>query len=277
MERRSRMKDKDLKISELKTKSKDNDKGSRSKITKHEGTSLQQRQRPRSQELNNKSNLIDLTKECHNKLTSGEIVKAIGLPQDVPITSDRRLIELENQVQCLMEAHLAPTQPDQVNKVTTSCEICSGPHDTQNCMEDPEQAFVEYASFIYRNCILPIFLAGLSLSTCQHIHLFWSHSVIPTGYLVLAGFIMFLLMVVFSVTTGLTMVPPGAYTVPTGYARLSKFEADFKQQQSEMTNKIDTVLKAIIDRIAGALLKDTVKKSKTEYFPSFVCSFLPNN
>ncbi|GJS52821.1 hypothetical protein Tco_0626183 [Tanacetum coccineum] len=32
---------KDLKISELKTKSKDNDKGSRSKITKHEGTSLQ--------------------------------------------------------------------------------------------------------------------------------------------------------------------------------------------------------------------------------------------
>ncbi|GKA69554.1 retrovirus-related pol polyprotein from transposon TNT 1-94 [Tanacetum coccineum] len=40
-------------------------------------------------------------------------------------------------------------------------------------------------------------------------------------------------------------------------ARLSKFEADFKQQQSEMTKKIDTVLKAIIDRIAGALLKDT--------------------
>ncbi|GKA25087.1 putative ribonuclease H-like domain-containing protein [Tanacetum coccineum] len=45
-----------------------------------------------------------------------------------------------------MEAHLAPTQPTQVNKVTTSCEICSGPHDNQYCMEDPEQAFVEYAS-----------------------------------------------------------------------------------------------------------------------------------
>ncbi|GKD47387.1 hypothetical protein Tco_1272032, partial [Tanacetum coccineum] len=45
-----------------------------------------------------------------------------------------------------MEAHLAPTQPTQVNKITTSCEICSGPHDTQYCMEDPEQAFVEYAS-----------------------------------------------------------------------------------------------------------------------------------
>ncbi|GJY80771.1 hypothetical protein Tco_0493522 [Tanacetum coccineum] len=54
-------------------------------------------------------------------------VKAIALPQDVPSTSDRRLIELENQVQCLMEAHLAPTQHTQVNKITTSCEICSGP------------------------------------------------------------------------------------------------------------------------------------------------------
>ncbi|GKB94735.1 hypothetical protein Tco_0980872, partial [Tanacetum coccineum] len=32
---------KDLKISKSKTKSKDNDKGSRSKITQHEGTSLQ--------------------------------------------------------------------------------------------------------------------------------------------------------------------------------------------------------------------------------------------
>ncbi|GJW21062.1 MAK10-like protein [Tanacetum coccineum] len=73
-------------------------------------------------------------------------VKAIALPQDVPSTSDRRLIKFENQVQRLMEAHLALTQPNQVNKVTTSCKICSGPHDTQYCMEDPEQAFVEYAS-----------------------------------------------------------------------------------------------------------------------------------
>ncbi|GKB88039.1 hypothetical protein Tco_0960311 [Tanacetum coccineum] len=36
-------------------------------------------------------------------------VKAITLPQDVPSTSDRHLIEFENQVQRLMEAHLAPT------------------------------------------------------------------------------------------------------------------------------------------------------------------------
>nr|GEX17764.1 protein kinase-like domain, concanavalin A-like lectin/glucanase domain protein [Tanacetum cinerariifolium] len=47
-------------------------------------------------------------------------VKAISLPQDVLSTSDHRFIELKNQVQCLMEAHLAPMQPTQVNKITTS-------------------------------------------------------------------------------------------------------------------------------------------------------------
>ncbi|GJS57841.1 MAK10-like protein [Tanacetum coccineum] len=73
-------------------------------------------------------------------------VKAISLPQDVPSTSDRRLIELKNQVQCLMEAHLAPNPHVQVNKIASSHEICKGPHDTQYCMEKPEQAFVNYAS-----------------------------------------------------------------------------------------------------------------------------------
>ncbi|GKB80932.1 hypothetical protein Tco_0947827 [Tanacetum coccineum] len=43
-------------------------------------------------------------------------------------------------------------------------------------------------------------------------------------------------------------------------ARLSKFEANFKRQQGEMTNKIDIVLKAIIDQIWGTLPSDTVKK-----------------
>ncbi|GJW46689.1 DNA-directed DNA polymerase [Tanacetum coccineum] len=44
--------------------------------------------------------------------------------------------------------------------------------------------------------------------------------------------------------------------------RLSKFEADFKQQESEMTNKIDIVLKTIIDRIMGVLPSDSVKNLK---------------
>ncbi|GKA49412.1 MAK10-like protein [Tanacetum coccineum] len=63
-------------------------------------------------------------------------VKAISSPQYLSSTSDRRLIELENQVQRLMEAHFALAQPTQVNKITTSCEIYNGPHDTKYCMED---------------------------------------------------------------------------------------------------------------------------------------------
>ncbi|GJQ91840.1 MAK10-like protein [Tanacetum coccineum] len=47
-------------------------------------------------------------------------VKAISLPHDVPNASDRRLIELENQVQRLMEAHLAPKPSVQVNKIASS-------------------------------------------------------------------------------------------------------------------------------------------------------------
>ncbi|GJR65519.1 hypothetical protein Tco_0011584 [Tanacetum coccineum] len=57
-------------------------------------------------------------------------------------------------------------------------------------------------------------------------------------------------------------------------ARLSKFEADFKQQQSEMTNKIDTVLKANTDRIAEALPRDTVKNLKLSTTPVLsTCTF----
>ncbi|GJW81965.1 hypothetical protein Tco_0145940 [Tanacetum coccineum] len=73
-------------------------------------------------------------------------VKVISLPQDVLSTFDRRLIELENQVQRLMEAYLAPKSSAQVNKIASSCEICNGPYDTQYFMENLEQAFVDYAS-----------------------------------------------------------------------------------------------------------------------------------
>ncbi|GJT13336.1 hypothetical protein Tco_0860378 [Tanacetum coccineum] len=99
-----------------------------------------------------------------------KLVKSIALPQDVPSTSDRHLIELENQY----------------------------------CMEDPEQAFVEYTS---------------------------------------------------------------SRTDEAGGKWLSKFEANFKRQQGEMTNKIDTVLKAIIDQIAGTLPSDTVKNQKLSTSP----------
>ncbi|GKE55049.1 hypothetical protein Tco_1490205 [Tanacetum coccineum] len=124
-----------------------------------------------------------------------------------------------------MEAHLALTQPTQVNKTTTSCEICSGPHDTQYCMENPEQAFVDYA---------------------------FSRTDKAGG--LMSNF------------------------MASQDARLSKFEADFKQQQSEMTKKINTILKAIIYRMAGALPSDKVKNLKpnvnTTTLVLSVCSYL---
>ncbi|GJZ26211.1 hypothetical protein Tco_0570464 [Tanacetum coccineum] len=73
-------------------------------------------------------------------------VKAITLPQDVPSTSNRRLIELENQVQRLLEAHLAPTQPTHVKKTLPHVRSIVVPTTLSIAWKTPEQAFVEYAS-----------------------------------------------------------------------------------------------------------------------------------
>ncbi|GJU54901.1 hypothetical protein Tco_1228615 [Tanacetum coccineum] len=92
--------------------------------------------------------LCPLDNESWGRLqgTFAKPIKQFLPPQNVPSTSDRCLIELENQVQRLMEAHLAPNPPVQVNKIASSCKICNGPHGTQYCMENLEQAFFEYAS-----------------------------------------------------------------------------------------------------------------------------------
>ncbi|GJV30299.1 DNA-directed DNA polymerase [Tanacetum coccineum] len=55
-------------------------------------------------------------------------------------------------------------------------------------------------------------------------------------------------------------------------ARLSKFEADFKQQQSKMSNKIDTLLKVINDRMTRALPSEMVKNPKLNVNPTFLVS-----
>ncbi|GKB53274.1 MAK10-like protein [Tanacetum coccineum] len=121
-------------------------------------------------------------------------VKVIALPQDVPSTSDRRLIELENQ--------WSPRH-----------SVLHG---------KPKQAFVEYASSRTDE-------AGEGLVS--------------------------------------------EFTASQD-ARLSKFEADFKRQQGEMTKKIDTVLKAITDQLAGTLPSDMVKNPKLgTHLVSSACSY----
>ncbi|GJS26580.1 MAK10-like protein [Tanacetum coccineum] len=212
-------------------------------------------------------------------------VKAIALPQDVPSTSDRRLIELENQVQRLMEAYPASTQLTQVNKITTPCEICSGPHDTQNCMENPKQAFVEYASsrtdeaggkwYTFKpeqnnlgDTYNPSWRSHPNLRWRQPQNSQNNFSNLPNR---------------FQPNGSIPNRPfnnhPQNFNNQSNIeglvsefmasqdARLSKFEADFKQQQSDLTNKIDTVLKAITDRIAGTLPSDTIKNPKLGTHP----------
>ncbi|GKB59627.1 hypothetical protein Tco_0915813 [Tanacetum coccineum] len=207
-------------------------------------------------------------------------VKAISLPQDVPSTSDRRLIELENQVQRLMEAHLAPKSSVQVNKITSSCEICSGPHDTQYCMENPEQAFVDYASsrtdeaggkwYTFKpeqnnlgDTYNPSWKSHPNLRWRQPQNSQNNFSNPPNRFQPNGSF----------PNRSFNNNPQNfnnqsnlkglvSNFMASQDARLSKFEADFKQQQGEMTNKIDTFLKAINDRMTGALPSDTVKNPK---------------
>ncbi|GKB75743.1 hypothetical protein Tco_0942638 [Tanacetum coccineum] len=96
-------------------------------------------------ELLKGNNVVPLRSDticCNDPRDFAKPVKAISLPRDISSTFDRRLIELEHQVQYLMEAYIALMQPNQVNKITSSCEICSGPHDTQYCMENPEQVLL---------------------------------------------------------------------------------------------------------------------------------------
>ena len=64
-------------------------------------------------------------------------VKAISLPSNNSSTSDRRIMELEDQVRFRIKSYEAPRPSSQVNKVTSSCELCSGPHDTRDCVELP--------------------------------------------------------------------------------------------------------------------------------------------
>nr|GEW19484.1 MAK10-like protein [Tanacetum cinerariifolium] len=109
-------------------------------IQKHQGETLSKAWTPFKDLLQKFPHHEDLAlydnKSWNDPRDFAKPIKAISMPQDVPCTSDRRLIELENQVQRLMEANLAPNQPIQVNKITSSCEICSAPHDTQYCMEN---------------------------------------------------------------------------------------------------------------------------------------------
>ncbi|GJU85912.1 hypothetical protein Tco_1293458 [Tanacetum coccineum] len=167
-----------------------------------------------------------------------------------------------------------------------------GPHDTQYCMEVPEQAFVEYASSRTdeAGCKWYTFKPEqnnlgdtYNPSWKSHPNLRWrqpqnsqNNFSNPPNWFQPNG----------SIPNRSFNNRPQNFNNQSNIeglvsefmasqdARLSKFKADFKQQQSEMTNKIDTVLKAITDRIAGALPSDMVKNTKLGTHPvSFAHSY----
>ncbi|GJV48187.1 hypothetical protein Tco_1438399 [Tanacetum coccineum] len=187
----------------------------------------------------------------NNPRDFSKLVKAISLLQDFPM-----------------------------NKITSSCEICSGPHDTQYCIENPEQVFVEYVSsctdeaggkwYAFKpeqNNLGDTY----NLSWKSHPNFRWRqpqnsrknfsnppNRFQPNG----------------SIPNRPLNNNPQSFRNQSNLegllsdfmasqdAKLSKFEADFKQQQSKMTNKIHLVLKAITNRIMGVLPSDMVKNPK---------------
>ncbi|GKB03931.1 hypothetical protein Tco_0832074 [Tanacetum coccineum] len=82
-------------------------------------------------------NDILMFQQHHEESLSKAWTRFKDLLQKVPYRGIGRWLQI--QIQRLMEAHLALTQPTQVNKITTPCEIYSGPHDPHKCMENPNK------------------------------------------------------------------------------------------------------------------------------------------
>ncbi|GJW89655.1 MAK10-like protein [Tanacetum coccineum] len=186
-----------------------------------------------------------------------------------------------------MEAYLAPTQPTQVNKITALCEICSGPMTLSIARKIPNKPSLNthprvpmkqevsakwYTFKAEQNNLGDTY----NPSWRSHPNLRWrqpqnsqnNFSNPPNQFQLNGSF----------PNRSFNNRPQNfnnqsnleglvSNFMASQDARLSKFEADFKQQQSEMTNKIDTVLKAITNRIAGALPSDTVKNLKLSTSP----------
>nr|GEW80137.1 hypothetical protein [Tanacetum cinerariifolium] len=152
--------------------------------------------------------------------------------------------------------------PVRVNKIASSCEFCSGPHDTQYCMENLEQAFVDYASSRTDEARGKLFTFKLEQNNLGDTYnpLWKSHpnhrrrqpqnsqnkfsnppnDILPTGSFPNSPFNN---PQNFNNQSYLEGLVPNFMVSQD--ARLSMFEADFKQEQGKMTNKIGKFLKAI--------------------------------
>ncbi|GKB64884.1 hypothetical protein Tco_0921070 [Tanacetum coccineum] len=176
--------------------------------------------------------------------------------------------------------------PDGNNVVPLRSDTIRGPHDIHYCMKNPKQAFVDYASsrideaggkwFTFKpeqNNLGDTY----NPSWKSHPNLRWRQPqnsqnnflnpptrFLPSGLFPNRSFN----NNPQSFNNQSNLEGLVSNFMASHVARLSKFEAGFKQQQSEMTNKINTVLKAITNRITGALPSDTVKNPKQNVDPT---------
>ncbi|GKA19464.1 hypothetical protein Tco_0699379 [Tanacetum coccineum] len=127
-----------------------------------------------------------------------KLVNTISLPQDVPYASDRHLIEQENQVQRLMEAHLASKSSVQVNKIRSSCEFV----------------------------------------------------MVPTT-----------LNIAWKILSKLSLIMHPRVTTKWEKEDCLVLEAQLKQQQDEVINKINTLWKVILDKFDDVPTRDITKNS----------------
>ncbi|GKB50924.1 putative reverse transcriptase domain-containing protein [Tanacetum coccineum] len=193
---------------------------------------------------------------------------------------------------CLMEAHLTPTQPTQVNKITTPCKICSGPHHLRNMHGKPlnKALLIRYPRYDVARGMWYTFKPeknnlGDTYNTSwrSHPNLRWKQpqnsqnnfSTHLTGS---------------NLTVQSRTVPSRPSSnfnnqsnieglvsefMTSQDAKLSKFEANFKQQQSEMTTKSKVCEGPSPIEIAGHLPSDTDRTLKLETHPvSFARSYL---
>ncbi|GJY66319.1 hypothetical protein Tco_0468557 [Tanacetum coccineum] len=218
-------------------------------------------------------------------LNRSRLSLCLMMSHDVPSISDSRFIELENQVQHMMEAHLAQTKPVQVKKIASSCEIYNGPHDTQYFMEDPERAFVKYASTRTdkaRNKWYTFKPKENNLgdtynpSWKSHPNLRWrqpqnsqnNFSNLPDRFQSNGSYPNRSFNNTSLGSNQSNLEGKLANFMASQDAKTSRFEANFKQYQSEVTNKLDAFLKAFHDQMTGLLLSDMVKNPKLNTNPT---------
>ena len=170
-----------------------------------------------------------------------------------------------------MKSYDAPKPSSQVNKITSSCELCSGPHDTRDCMELPETAFADYASSrtdgagdkwytfkpeqnSYGDSYNP--------SWRNHPNFRWKqpqgNPSNPPNRFQPSGAPSNRTFNNNPSNNGSTNDLEGLMSqfMASQEARIARFEADFKQQQSEMTNKLDNLLKALNNQVLSPPHKD---------------------